>query len=157
MNASLFASLIDAAILLFFFGILARSIRSNWEIPVAAAKFCSLYRAQQTGAYPSAITTPPLTARSTSTSSEPLRLHGVLHEAFTDGAHLRRLGGILIGYITGEEGKQAMKPFTDLQKGVLAFFLLDMRFLVASRARELRHNGIFLGAFGDGTACHPRG
>ena len=43
MNTSLFASLIDPAILLFFFGILAGALRSNLEIPAAAAKFCSLY------------------------------------------------------------------------------------------------------------------
>lgn len=243
MNASLFASLIDPAILLFFFGILAGSVRSNLEIPAAAAKFCSLYlllivgfkggtSLAATGFTPAmgwallaaglmAIAVPawsflilrrrlsPFDAAAvaatygsvsavtfitavgfaenygvpvggymtvalvlmespaiimavllatyvrsqqagapSSAIAEPLRLRGVLHEAFTDGAHLLLLGGILIGYITGEEGKQAMKPFTDLQKGVLAFFLLDMGLLVASRARELRHNGVFLGAFG---------
>ena len=41
-----------------------------------------------------------------------------------------------------------MKPFTDLQKGVLAFFLLDMGLLVAKRAKDVRSNGAFLGAFG---------
>jgi hypothetical protein len=43
MNASLFTSLIDPAILLFFFGILVGALRSNLEIPPAVAKFCSLY------------------------------------------------------------------------------------------------------------------
>ncbi|NDB17179.1 MAG: sodium-dependent bicarbonate transport family permease, partial [Gammaproteobacteria bacterium] len=43
MHSSLFASLIDPAILLFFFGIFVGAIRSNLEIPAAAAKFCSLY------------------------------------------------------------------------------------------------------------------
>jgi len=41
-----------------------------------------------------------------------------------------------------------MQPFTDLQKGVLAFFLLDMGLLVAKRATEIRHHGAFLTAFG---------
>ena len=43
MDASLFVTLIDPAILLFFFGILAGALRSNLEIPPAIAKFCSLY------------------------------------------------------------------------------------------------------------------
>lgn len=43
MNASLFTSLIDPAILLFFFGIVVGALRSNLEIPAAVAKFCSLY------------------------------------------------------------------------------------------------------------------
>jgi len=241
MNTSLFASLIDPAILLFFFGILAGALRSNLEIPAAAAKFCSLYlllvvgfkggtslaatgftpamgwallaaamlalavpawsfavlrrrlspfdaaavaatygsvsavtfitavgyaegQNIETGGYmtvalvlmesPAIIMAVLLASYVRSrqnvvaTSATPLSLRAVLHEAFTDGAHLLLLAGVLIGFLTGEDGKQVMKPFTDLQKGVLAFFLLDMGLLVASRARELRNNGPFLGAFG---------
>jgi hypothetical protein len=249
MNASLFASLVDPAILLFFFGILVGILRSNLEIPAAAAKFCSLYlllvvgfkggtSLAATGFTPamgwallaaallalavpawsflvlrrrlnpfdaaaiaatygsvSAVTfitaigfaesqnvevggymtvalvlmespaiimavllasyvrahqakTPTTPAPGTALSPSPLSLRGVLHEAFTDGAHLLLLGGVLIGFLTGDEGKQVMKPFTDLQKGVLAFFLLDMGLLVASRIKELRSNGPFLSAFG---------
>ncbi len=72
----------------------------------------------------------------------------VLHEAFTDGAHLLLLGSLLVGYLTGEAGAKALAPFTALQKGLLAFFLLDMGLLVAQRARELRANRAFLVAFG---------
>ena len=78
----------------------------------------------------------------------PLSLRGVLHEAFTDGAHLLLLGGVLVGYLTADAGKQAMQPFTDLQKGILAFFLLDMGLLVARRAKEALRQGGFLIAFG---------
>lgn len=247
MTSSLFASLIDPAILLFFFGIIAGLIRSNLEIPAAAAKFCSLYlllivgfkggtSLAATGFTPAmgwallaaallALAVPawsfwilrqrlnPFDAAAiaatygsvsavtfitavgyaesqrleaggymavalvlmespaiimavllatyvrsqhatTTVSSTPaltpptLGIRSVLHEAFTDGAHLLLLAGVLIGFVTGDAGKEAMKPFTDLQKGVLAFFLLDMGLLVASRARELRSNGAFLGTFG---------
>jgi hypothetical protein len=62
--------------------------------------------------------------------------HGVgkiLHESFTDGAQLLLLGAMAVGLLTGESGQKAMQPFsTDLFKGMLAFFLLDMG-LVASR------------------------
>ena len=251
MNSSLFASLIDPAILLFFFGIVVGALRSNLEIPAAAAKFCSLYLllvvgfkggtslaatgftpamgwallaaallalaipawsflvlrrrlspfdaaavaatygsvsavtfitatayAEQQGVASggymavalvlmespaiimavllasyvrsrmNAVPSSSADAAPSQSSAPPLSLRNVLHEAFTDGAHLLLLGGVLIGFLTGDDGKQAMKPFTDLQKGILAFFLLDMGLLVAKRATEVRSNGAFLGAFG---------
>ncbi len=77
-----------------------------------------------------------------------IRLGRVLHEAFTDGAHLLLLGSLLVGFLTGDSGKKALDPFLSLQKGILAFFLLDMGLLVAARARELRENRMFLAAFG---------
>ncbi len=80
-------------------------------------------------------------------AAAPLSMGRLLHEAFTDGAHLLLLGGVLVGFITGESGKEALQPFTALQKGVLAFFLLDMGLLVASRLKDLRANGAFLAAF----------
>jgi hypothetical protein len=59
-------------------------------------------------------------------------LRQVLHESFTDGAHLLLLGAMVIGFLGGETGHAMMQPFTgDLFKGLLAFFLLDMGLLVA--------------------------
>lgn len=73
--------------------------------------------------------------RSTSTIS----IKEVLHESFTDGAHLLLLAALAIGYITGDAGMAAMKPFAgDLFKGMLAFFLLDMGLKVAARFPDLR-------------------
>lgn len=73
----------------------------------------------------------------------------ILHEAFTDGAQLLLLGSLLIGYLTGDGGKKALDPFiTQIQKGILAFFLLDMGLMVAARARELKLNAAFLTTFG---------
>jgi hypothetical protein len=72
----------------------------------------------------------------------------ILHEAFTDGAHLLLLGSLAIGFITGDAGKKVMDPFTgNILKGMLAFFLMDMGLLVASRVRELRLNAKVLAAF----------
>lgn len=63
----------------------------------------------------------------------------VLHESFTDGAHLLLLAALTIGLITGEAGMAVMKPFTgDLFKGLLAFFLLDMGLKVAERMPDLK-------------------
>jgi uncharacterized protein len=66
-----------------------------------------------------------------------LSLRKVLHEAFTDGAHLLLIGSLVIGWATGERGKTIMAPFAvDIFKGILAFFLLEMGLLVARQMRE---------------------
>lgn len=79
----------------------------------------------------------------------PVRLKAVLHEAFTDGAHLLLIGSLVIGALVGEKGAEAMKPFTgDLFKGFLAFFLLEMGILVGRQLRQVRDVGPFLVAFG---------
>ncbi|MFM2210555.1 MAG: hypothetical protein RIQ96_2198 [Pseudomonadota bacterium] len=63
----------------------------------------------------------------------------ILHESFTDGAHLLLLGAMVVGFISGESGKAMMQPFSgDLFKGMLAFFLLDMGLMVARNFKEAR-------------------
>jgi hypothetical protein len=61
----------------------------------------------------------------------------ILHESFTDGAHLLLIGSMVIGLLSGDAGKAVMQPFSgDLFKGMLAFFLLDMGLLVAKNFKE---------------------
>lgn len=63
----------------------------------------------------------------------------ILHESFTDGAHLLLLGAMAVGFISGESGKAMMQPFSgDLFKGMLAFFLLDMGLMVARNFQDAR-------------------
>lgn len=72
----------------------------------------------------------------------------VLHESFTDGAHLLLLAALVIGYMTGDSGMAVMKPFTgDLFKGMLAFFLLDMGLKVAERIPDLKGKSPLLLAY----------
>jgi hypothetical protein len=79
----------------------------------------------------------------------PLSVKAVLHEAFTDGAHLLLIGSLVVGAVTGEKGAEAMQPFTGgLFKGFLAFFLLEMGLLVGRQLREARDVGPFLIGFG---------
>ncbi|NCV31657.1 MAG: sodium-dependent bicarbonate transport family permease, partial [Betaproteobacteria bacterium] len=60
----------------------------------------------------------------------------IFHESFTNGAHLLLLGAMLVGLVSGEEGKAVMQPFSgDLFKGMLSFFLLDMGLVVARSFR----------------------
>ncbi len=78
-----------------------------------------------------------------------LPIRKVLHEAFTDGVQLLLLGSLLIGYLVGTDGGALMKPFTsDIFRGMLAFFLLDMGLVVGRRLPEMRKAGVFLVGFG---------
>lgn len=79
---------------------------------------------------------PGAQAGSASASSSPWH---VVREAFTDGANLLLLGSLLIGWITGDQGKLMMEPFSGaLFKGMLALFLLDLGLLVARQLPALR-------------------
>lgn len=79
----------------------------------------------------------------------PLSIKEVLHEAFTDGAHLLLIGSMVVGAVSGSKGAEVMAPFvTDLFKGLLAFFLLEMGLLVSRQLREVRDVGPFLIGFG---------
>ena len=82
-------------------------------------------------------------------AAAPVSTGHVLREAFTDGAHLLLLGSLAIGALTGEKGRIVLDPFvSQIFKGMLGFFLLDMGLVVARRARELKSQGAFLTAFG---------
>lgn len=81
-------------------------------------------------------------------ASNSISIKHVLHESFTDGAHILLLAALAIGFITGVPGQEVMKPFVgDLFKGLLAFFLLDMGLQVAKRIPELRDKSIALMAY----------
>jgi len=78
-------------------------------------------------------------------ASKSVSIKHVLHESFTDGAHILLLAALAIGFVTGASGETVMKPFVgDLFKGLLAFFLLDMGLQVAKRIPELRDKSIAL-------------
>ncbi|TDP84863.1 hypothetical protein EV672_103438 [Aquabacterium commune] len=77
-------------------------------------------------------------AHGQATSAGPSVGH-VVREAFTDGANLLLLGSLAIGFVTGDQGKAMMEPFSGaLFKGMLALFLLDLGLLVARQLPALR-------------------
>ncbi len=111
---------------------------------IMAVLLAAIVRKQQSQAeasgFPSAV--------NVQASSSPISIKSVLHEAFTDGAHLLLIGSLLIGYITGDAGKTMMAPFTDeIFKGILAFFLLEMGLLVARQLRQTKDLDAFLVGF----------
>jgi len=66
-------------------------------------------------------------------------LRHVLQESFTEGTQILLLGSMVVGYLTGEQGKSVMEPFTgDIFKGMLAFFLLDMGMATAAHFKDLK-------------------
>ncbi|MFC5299771.1 sodium-dependent bicarbonate transport family permease [Azospira restricta] len=72
----------------------------------------------------------------------------VLHEVFAGKSILLLVGGLLIGWAAGADGIRPLdRMFFDLFKGMLAFFLLEMGLVAASRLGELRRAGAFLLAF----------
>jgi hypothetical protein len=80
----------------------------------------------------------------------------ILHESFTDGAHLLLLGSMAVGFLSGDAGKAMMAPFSsDLFKGMLAFFLLDMGLMVAKNFGAVRGKSPVLIAYaGVGPLVH---
>ena len=72
----------------------------------------------------------------------------VLHEVFAGKSIVLLLGGLTIGWLAGPDGIAPLdRVFFDLFKGLLAFFLLEMGLVAASRIGDLRRAGVFLLAF----------
>ncbi len=79
------------------------------------------------------------------------RWGAVAHEVFLGKGIVLLLGGLLIGWIAGDEGLGSIKPlFFDLFKGFLAIFLLEMGLIAAAQLGSLRRHGLFLLFFGIG-------
>lgn len=81
-------------------------------------------------------------------SSGATRWGHLLHEVFSGKSIVLLIGGLLIGWLAGSDGiKPLDRLFLDLFKGMLAFFLLEMGLVVASRLPDLRRAGAFLIVF----------
>ena len=72
----------------------------------------------------------------------------LLRDAFANGSVLVLCGALGIGLLTGENGGKALAPFTsDIFRGMLCLFLLDMGLLSARRLGGIRQLGVFPIAF----------
>lgn len=73
----------------------------------------------------------------------------IVREAFSNGSVLMILGSLIIGIVADEKQAEGIKPFTsDIFKGFLAVFLLDMGITATKRIRTFRKGGLFLAIFG---------
>jgi hypothetical protein len=88
-------------------------------------------------------------ARITATSKERgFDWSGLLRDAFFNGSVLVLVGALVIGMMTGEAGGKALAPFTtDIFKGMLCLFLLDMGLVSARRLGAIKQLGAFPLAF----------
>lgn len=73
----------------------------------------------------------------------------IIREAFSNGSVLMILGSLIIGIVADEKQAEGIKPFTsDIFKGFLAVFLLDMGITATRRIKAFKKGGMFLTLFG---------
>ena len=78
-------------------------------------------------------------------------LSDIARHSLTNGSVLLILGSLLIGFLASEEQAQGIKPFTtDIFKGFLAVFLLDMGITSGRKLSSFWQNGKFPMAFAIG-------
>lgn len=72
----------------------------------------------------------------------------IVQHSFTNGSVLLILGSLLIGLIADSKQAEGIKPFTtDIFKGFLAIFLLEMGMVTAKGFSTFRKYGLFLSGF----------
>ncbi len=72
-----------------------------------------------------------------------------IKESLTNGSVLMIMGSLIIGLIADTKQAEGIKPFTsDIFKGFLAVFLLDMGMLAANRFKSFLRYGKFVTLFG---------
>ena len=78
----------------------------------------------------------------------PGELKNIVKHAFTNGSVLMVLGSLFIGLIADSKQAEGIKPFTtDIFKGFLAIFLLEMGMVTAKRFGAFRKYGLFATGF----------
>lgn len=77
-----------------------------------------------------------------------IKVNEIIKHSFTNGSVLLILGSLIIGMLASDSQAQGIKPFTtDLFKGFLVIFLLDMGMTSGRKLSEFIKNGWFTLAF----------
>lgn len=80
--------------------------------------------------------------------SESSNMGHVIQHSFTNGSVLLILGSLVIGFLASEKQAMGIKPFTtDMFKGFLAIFLLDMGIVSGRKLGDFVKSGWFTAAF----------
>jgi uncharacterized protein len=75
-------------------------------------------------------------------------MKNILQHSLTNGSVLLIFGSLIIGFIADTKQAEGIKPFTtDIFKGFLALFLLEMGIVTAKRFSSFRKYGLFLSVF----------
>lgn len=81
-------------------------------------------------------------------SLKPTSILSTVKHSFTNGSVLMILGSLFIGIIADEKQAEGIKPFTtDIFKGFLAIFLLEMGMVTANRFAAFKKYGWFVSLF----------
>ena len=81
-------------------------------------------------------------------SKEGGQLRNIVQHSFTNGSVLMIIGSLIIGLIADTKQAEGIKPFTtDIFKGFLAIFLLEMGMVTARRFAAFRKYGLFVTGF----------
>jgi len=76
------------------------------------------------------------------------KIKNIIGHSFTNGSVLLILGSLVIGLLASEQQAQGIKPFTtDIFKGFLAIFLLDMGIVSGKKLNDFFSNGWFVSVF----------
>lgn len=76
------------------------------------------------------------------------KLGPIIKHSFTNGSVLLIIGSLLIGFLASDKGALGIKPFTtDIFKGFLAIFLLDMGIVSGKKLGDFFKSGWFSIAF----------
>jgi hypothetical protein len=82
------------------------------------------------------------------TMRQPSKFGNIVHESFTNGSVLMIMGSLVIGIVADSKQAEGIKPFTsDIFKGFLAVFLLEMGMVAAKRFKAFRSYGWFVTLF----------
>lgn len=81
-------------------------------------------------------------------NSNTTSLKSVVRHSLTNGSVLLILGSLVIGFLASEQQAMGIKPFTtDIFKGFLAIFLLDMGIVSGKKLDDFFRSGWFATAF----------
>lgn len=87
-------------------------------------------------------------ADSTSVSDENSSMKSILGHSINNASVLLIIGSLIIGFLASDQQADGIKPFTtDIFKGFLAVFLLDMGIRAGSQLGSMKRNGPFLVGF----------
>ena len=75
---------------------------------------------------------------------DKVKLKGVLHHSLTNGSVLLIMGSLVIGFLASDQHARGIEPFTtDIFKGFLAVFLLDMGITSGKKLGDFLKKGWF--------------
>jgi hypothetical protein len=81
-------------------------------------------------------------------STVNMKVRSIVKHSFTNGSVFMIVGSLIIGLLANDQQAQGIKPFTtDIFKGFLAIFLLDMGVVSGRRLNDFLKSGRFTTAF----------